>query len=66
MNPVDSPPVMARLATLQTELVEQAYALECQGRVDAADVAISTAARLGELYAELDGKNEPRAENVGH
>ena len=40
-------PILARLAALRTELVEQACALERQGRLDAADVAIATSARIG-------------------
>lgn len=53
MKPIPTRQVCARLALLQAELVEQAYALERQGRVDAADVAIATAGRVGELWAEL-------------
>lgn len=46
--------VLTKLAGLQTELVEQAYALECQGRLDAAEVAIETAGRLGEFCAQIE------------
>jgi hypothetical protein len=45
--------VADRLAALRTELVEQAYALERQGRLDAADVALAASHRLGEVCAEL-------------
>lgn len=38
-----------QLAALRAELVEQAYALERQGRLDAADVAVALSHRLGEL-----------------
>ena len=41
--------VYDQLAALRTELVEQACALERQGRLDAADVAIALSHRLGEL-----------------
>jgi hypothetical protein len=41
--------VSDQLAALRAELVEQAYALERQGRLDAADVAISLSHRLAEL-----------------
>lgn len=45
--------VAGQLAALRTELVEQAYILERQGRLDAADVAIATSLRLGEVCAGL-------------
>lgn len=48
-------PVLAKLAALRTELVEQAYALERQGRLDAADVVIATSVRLAEIAVELEG-----------
>lgn len=44
----------AKLAALRVELVEQAYALERQGRLDAADVAIATSVRVAEICAELE------------
>ncbi len=47
-------PVLARLAALRAELVEQACVLERQGRLDAADVAIATSARVAELCTELE------------
>lgn len=53
MTSLEAPSILGKLASLQTELVELAYSLELQGRVDAADVAIATAGRLGELHAEL-------------
>jgi hypothetical protein len=43
-----------QLAALRTELVEQAYALERQGRLDAADVSIALAYRIAELCAGQD------------
>ena len=46
--------VAEKLAVLRLELVEQAFALERQGRLDAADVAIATAARVAEVCAELE------------
>lgn len=45
-----------QLAALRTELVEQAYALERQGRLDAADVALALSHRVGEL---VETKVEP-------
>lgn len=47
-----SPHLLRELAGLQTELVELAFRLEQQGRVDAADLAVMTAARIGELCAD--------------
>jgi hypothetical protein len=46
--------VPAKLAALRLELVEQAYALERQGRLDAADVAIAISARVAEICVELE------------
>jgi len=46
-------PALAKLAALRAELVEQAYALERQGRLDAADVAVAASARVAEVCAEL-------------
>lgn len=45
--------VLDRLAALRTELVEQAYRLERQGRLDAADIAVATSQRIGEVCDEL-------------
>lgn len=56
-------PVVANLAALRTELVEQAYTLERQGRLDAADVAITASVRLAEVCAELEA--EPPLGKVG-
>ena len=42
-----------KLDQLRTELVDLAFDLECKGRPDAAEVAIATSARIGELAAEL-------------
>jgi hypothetical protein len=47
-------PVLTKLAALRTELVEQAYALERQGRLDAADVAIAASVRIAEVCTELE------------
>jgi HPt (histidine-containing phosphotransfer) domain-containing protein len=51
MPSVSSERLPDQLAALRTELVEQAFTLERQGRLDAADVAISLAHRLDELSA---------------
>jgi len=54
MLPAPAAPVTDRLAALRAELVEQAFALERQGRVDAADVALAASHRIAELCAELE------------
>ena len=45
---------LIQLAALRVELVEQAYALERQGRLDAADVALAASHRIAEITAALD------------
>jgi hypothetical protein len=56
MSSVAPATVLDRLAALRTELVEQAYLLERQGRLDAADVAVATSLRIGEVCDELAGE----------
>lgn len=46
--------ILGKLDQLRTELVELAYALECKGQLEAADVAITTSARIEEFRAELE------------
>jgi hypothetical protein len=53
MTPAAHASTLDRLAALRTELIEQAYALERQGRLDAADVAIATSQRIGEVCEEF-------------
>jgi|GEM_PF-2439800 hypothetical protein len=43
---------LQKLAELRTELADMAFALERQGRLDAADLATSVSQRLGELCDE--------------
>jgi hypothetical protein len=45
--------ILKKLDQLRTELVELAYTLDTRGKRDAADVAITTSARIGELCEEL-------------
>jgi len=50
------------LDQLRTELVDMAYELEMQRRIDAADVAIAAAARvkeLGRAFGESVEREEP-------
>jgi hypothetical protein len=44
-----------QLAALRTELVDQAYTLERQGRLDAADVTLALSYRLAELCPTAAG-----------
>lgn len=54
MNSADPTPVLlGRLAALRTELVDLAYDLDVRGSRAAADVAMTTSARLTELCAEF-------------
>ena len=46
-------PVMQKLEALRAELADLAFHLEKRGRLDAADLATATAARLGEFCNEL-------------
>jgi hypothetical protein len=56
MNGMSTPgatAVLGQLEALRRELVDQAYALERQGRLDAADVAIALSHRLAEIAAPV-------------
>ena len=58
--------VLEKLHGLRTELVELAFALERKGRLDAADIALSTSTRLADLHDELrDADVYPCSETVG-
>lgn len=56
--------VIDRLAALRAELVDQAYVLERQGRLDAADVAVATSQRIAEVCDELAGRPVYHAEDL--
>ena len=45
--------VREKLDGLRNELVELAFTMECRGHLDAADVALTTAARVAEICEEL-------------
>ena len=49
-----------KLSDLRTELIDLAFALERQGRVDAADVAVSISTRIGEMCDEPVDAGESR------
>jgi hypothetical protein len=53
MTAANTTDVLAKLAALRTELVDLAFRLESHGRLDAADIAVSTSARIGELCDDL-------------
>ncbi|HKB91552.1 MAG TPA: hypothetical protein VKC60_13625 [Opitutaceae bacterium] len=53
--------ILRKLESLQTELIDLAVTLECRGRLDAADVAIMTSSRIGELCTEFAVTREPLA-----
>jgi glyoxylate carboligase len=59
MSPVSTAAISDRLAALRAELIEQAFALERQGRIDAADVALAVSHRIAEFCAELDPADRP-------
>jgi hypothetical protein len=54
MTGTDSKTVVEKLDALRSELVELAFTLECRRQLAAADVAITTSVRIGELCAELE------------
>jgi hypothetical protein len=45
--------ILEKLAQLRTEMVELAYTLDTRGQHYAADVAMTTSARIGELCEEF-------------
>ena len=63
-NTLVAPPLSIRdkLAELRTQLVELAFVLERRGQAEAADVAITTSARLNELCDELMETESSRAD----
>lgn len=57
--PADSQLLLARLDGLRTELADLAYELEGRGRLDAADVVNSIAARMDEIQDEFAAGDLP-------
>jgi hypothetical protein len=53
-----SPDLLRKLAGLRVELMDLAFALDCQGSREAADVAMTTSARVEELCEEF-GSSKP-------
>ena len=56
MIPSTTNDFLEKLEALRTELVDLAFDLERRGRLDAADVAITTSVRVSELCEELGTK----------
>lgn len=54
--------ILAALSELRADLAEQAVVLDCQRRPDAADVALTLAARL----AEISDRFAPAGETGGN
>ena len=53
MRETNTQRVRDKLDQLRTELTELAFALEQRRQLDAADVALSTSVRVGEICEEL-------------
>lgn len=53
MEPAAAHVILNKLSGLRNELVDLAFVLDVRGSCEAADVAITTSARLAELCAEL-------------
>jgi hypothetical protein len=53
MQPAETRAILDKLNGLRTELVDLAFMLDGRGACEAADVAITTSARLAELCAEF-------------
>ncbi len=46
--------IFERLLALRTELVDRAFILECRGRLDAADEAMTISAQVAEILEEFE------------
>ncbi len=69
MNPTTSLALLGRLAALRTELVDLAYDLDVRGSRAAADVAMTTSARLAELCEEFSPRptavdSDPKSDSM--
>ncbi|HTQ31193.1 MAG TPA: hypothetical protein VMI53_08275 [Opitutaceae bacterium] len=53
MTETDLQAIFEKLDQFRRELVDLAFTLECRGRFDAADVAMTTSARMAELCDEV-------------
>lgn len=59
MNPPASRVLLEQLTTLRDELTELAFVLDRRGSCEAADVAITTSARLRDLQADFEARIFP-------
>lgn len=59
MIKTETPSFLHKVDQLRRELVDLAFTLECRGRLDAADVAMTTSARLAELCDEAARTSPP-------
>lgn len=57
MQPAVARAMLDKLSGLRTELIDLAFVLDGRGACEAADVAITTAARIAELSEELSSPN---------
>ncbi|HSH92896.1 MAG TPA: hypothetical protein VK968_01985 [Roseimicrobium sp.] len=66
MTSPDTRLLLGKLHKLHIDLVEQAFVLDRQGSLEAADVALMTSARVGELCEELnpDFSQKPGPESI--
>jgi hypothetical protein len=69
MNPATTLALLGRLAALRTEMVDLAYDLDVRGARAAADVAMTTSARLAELCEEFSPRapaadSDPKSESM--
>jgi hypothetical protein len=49
--------LLEKLGSLRIELIDLAFALDCQGSREAADIAMTTSARVRELCEEFGSSN---------
>ena len=54
MTAVASALILKKLAALRVELVDLAFVMDRRGRSEAADVAMTASARIGELCQEFE------------
>ena len=64
MVKADATEILGKLDYLRTELVDLAYTLDARGQLDAADVAMMTSARIGELCEEIAAGRSSRLQSA--
>ena len=63
-DPCPANPLMEKLASLRVELIELAYVMDRRGHPEAADMAMTVSARLGELSEEFRGPDWVQSDEV--